>query len=462
MYRKKIYSVADFGVSGDGATKDTAAVQRAIDTCHEDGGGVVVCPPGAYLVAPLILRSGVTLHLEEGAVILGSADPADYADWQSERIDTSRAPYNARYLLIAEDASDIAITGRGTINGQGPSYYDQGQKSGINGRFWKIRDIGQRPGRMIWFIRCRNVTLEDVTFLNAPAWTLWLLGCENVDISNLTILTPFEQVNADGIDVDSCRQVRIRHCRIKTGDDAIILRAINRVLKERRPCEQVTVENCALESNCNAVRFSYVRDGSIRDVSLTNVSIRNAVRGIICQIPTAKVLLFPPPKEESDLDALSNAGYTVPIVENLSFTNISIEAKQPIWFFLDDRAVAHRIANIRFENIRMAGTTPSVIKGNAETPIENVSLRNVHLTVQEGAPFWSSSGDFKDRAVAFNCCHCRNLEVSSLIVEGGSDHKGADVPIFDLRSAEEVRVRGLTNRTRHPGFTDQESLAATV
>jgi len=445
MQIDKIYNIRELGAMGDGRADDTEAIQNAIDLCSSEGGGKVLCPAGIYSIRPLILRSDVNLHLEENALLRGSANPDHYPNWKSRNINSDHIPYNARYLIIAESERDISITGRGVINGQGPAHYDTFKKEGL---FWCIKDKATRPGRMIWFIRCHNIHIEEVTFMESPAWTFWMMGCENVSFHKVTIKTPYEEINADGIDIDCCRNVRISHCDIKTGDDCIVLRGINRALKEGKFCEQVTVENCTLESNCNAIRISYVRDGTIRNARFSNISIFNSRRGIICQIPTPKVLMAE--AETEFLDRPKQNGISVPVVENIRFENISIQAQQPIWFYLENEAIAHRVANIRFENLALEGSMASVFKGNKETYLENISLHNIQLVIKNKKTFWGSSADLTETALGFEIAHCRNLQASNFIVEGQNETKSDEAPVFYIQQSSEIYISQLINRTPNP------------
>jgi pectate lyase len=445
MQKQKIYDIRELGAVGDGSADDTEAIQNAIDLCSSEGGGKVFCPAGIYSIRPLVLRSDVNLHLEENALLRGSANPEHYSDWKSRNINPEHVPYNSRYLIVAENERDISITGRGAINGQGPAHYDTLNKDGL---FWPIKDKATRPGRMIWFIHCKNIQIEEVAFAESPAWTFWMMGCENVTFHKVTIKTPYEEINADGIDIDSCRNVHISHCDIKTGDDCIVLRSINRALKEKRFCEQVTVENCTLESNCNAIRISYVRDGTIRNARFSNISISNSRRGIICQIPTPKVLLAD--AETDFLDHPNQNGISVPVVENIRFQNISIKALQPIWFYMEDEAVAYRVANIRFENLSLEGSTASVLKGNKEAHLENISLHNIKLVIRNEKTFWGSSADLTETALGFEVAYCRNLQVSNCIVEGQNEAKSEESPVFYIQRSSEIYINQLINRTPNP------------
>jgi hypothetical protein len=445
MQKQKIYDIRELGAAGDGRVDDTEALQNAIDLCNSEGGGKVLCPAGIYCIRPLILRSNVNLHLEEKALLRGSANPDHYSNWKSRNIDADNVPYNSRYLIVAENERNISITGRGVIDGQGPAHYDTFKKDGL---FWPIKDKATRPGRMLWFIRCQNIHIEDVSFMESPAWTFWMMGCENVTFDKVTINTPYEEINADGINIDGCRNVRLSHCHIKTGDDCVVLRGINRALKEKRFCEQVVVENCTLESNCNAIRISYVRDGTIRNATFSNISISNSRRGIICQIPTPKVLLAD--AETDYLDNPKHTGISVPVVENIRFQNISIKAQQPIWFYLEDGAIAHRVANIRFENLELEGSTASVFKGNAETHLENISLHNIQSVIKNEKTFWGSSADLPETALGFEVAYCHNLQASNFIVEGQNEAKGSEAPIFFIQRSSEIYVSQLINRTPNP------------
>ena len=183
---ENVYNIRDFGAIGDGKTKDTAAIQAAIDKCSQSGGGRVLIPPGTFLTAPLVLKSNVDLHVSEGAVLLGSADIEDYVNWKSEKLNTQFAPYNSKYLIVAEDESNISLTGRGTIAGQGLVYFD---RSG-DGRTWPAIDRNERPGRMIMFALCRNVLVEGLTFIESPAWTFWAIGCDQIKFDKINIINP--------------------------------------------------------------------------------------------------------------------------------------------------------------------------------------------------------------------------------------------------------------------------------
>jgi hypothetical protein len=191
-----------------------------------------------------------------------------------------------------------------------------------------------------------------------------------------------------------------------------------------------------------------VRDGTIRNATFTHISISNSRRGIICQIPVPKVLLdYPEPHQWDDS---SQAGISVPVVENMLFQNISVQAQQPIWFYLDDDAIAHRVANIRFENLTLDGPTASVFKGNKNTLLENISLHNIHSFIRNKPTLWGSSADLPETALGFEVAYCRNLQASNFIVEGQNEIKDSEAPIFYIQRSSEIHISQLINRTANP------------
>ncbi|MFH1024605.1 MAG: glycosyl hydrolase family 28-related protein, partial [Planctomycetota bacterium] len=174
------FNVREFGAAGDGKTLDTNALQAAIDACAAAGGGVVHCPPGLYRIGTTEIKSNVNLHLEAGAVLLGSTRREDYyAAAPPSQPDPEKALF---HLIVARAAENVAITGRGVIDGQGDSFFlpRQPGDTHLGARDW-------RPWRMVSFLECRNVLLEDVTLRNSPAYTVWPCGCDDVRIRGIRL-----------------------------------------------------------------------------------------------------------------------------------------------------------------------------------------------------------------------------------------------------------------------------------
>src|ERR1017187_4555942 len=206
---KLTFNVRDFGSTGDGVTKDTAAIQQAIDRCWVLGGGEVLVPAGNYLTGALALKSNTLLRLDKDAAILGSPDFADYpvsqVRWEGKWIQGRTA------LIYANDAGHTGIVGPGRIAGN----------PALGGR-----PNAQNPLRhpaLIEPINCHDLRFEDFSTDYRLMWCLHPTYCENVVIRNLTIRSTGG--NGDGIDIDSCRHVRIDTCDISTGDDCISLKS---------------------------------------------------------------------------------------------------------------------------------------------------------------------------------------------------------------------------------------------
>lgn len=431
-----VYDIREFGAVGNGVEKDTEAIQEAIDCCSREG-GVVMVPSGVFLTDSFRLRSNVRLHLSKGAVLLGSDNPADYPEWESDLFHSENAPYNAKYLIVAENEENIAITGEGTINGQGTAHYDS---SDSGATWWPVRDRATRPGRMVMFAFCRNIRIEGITCVDSPAWTFWVLGCNTVAFDRVTIRTPSQAINTDGIDIDSSRNVSITHCDIRTGDDAIVFRAIDRVMKKPMPCEHAIVENCTLTSRCQAIRVGYIRDGIIRNITIRNITILDSVRGIICQVPS------PGETPEKRHDLPKGAG---PLIENICFENISIDANQPLWVYISDEGWARGISNLRFENLRIRGSTASVLKGNSATPLENIMFSNIRITMISGKPCHTSPLKLRDQALVLACEHVRNMSFCNVFIEGGNTFRDTSMPALHFARIEGLDLRTAINRSEH-------------
>ncbi|UCF37837.1 MAG: glycoside hydrolase family 28 protein [Acidobacteriota bacterium] len=249
-------SVFEFGARPDGVTLNTKAIQEAIDARSSSGGGTVYFPPGTYLSGTIVLRSHVTLLLDAGAVLLGSPELKDYpVTIPAYRSYTDN--YTERSLIYAENAENIAILGRGTVDGQGAAFKDRKTPEDP----YKLRPY------MIRFIQCRDVTVRDVTLRNSPMWVQHYLACDDVLIEGITV-DSIVAGNNDGIDIDSCHRVRISNCDIRSGDDAIVLKATS-----DRACRDVTVTNSVLKSDCNAFKLGTESNGGFQNITFSNSTI---------------------------------------------------------------------------------------------------------------------------------------------------------------------------------------------
>ena len=193
------FNVIDFGAVGNGAALETEALQKAIDHCASNNGGTVYFPPGVYLTGTIFLPSNLRIHLEKGAVLLGSDRLEDYPE-TIQKLRSYTDNYTVRSIIYAEGKENIAISGEGIIAGQGGKFE-------VVYHPYKIRPY------MIRMIECKNILIEDIVLLNSPMWVQHYMACDHLTIRNITVSSRRSNVNNDGIDIDGCHFVHITGCR---------------------------------------------------------------------------------------------------------------------------------------------------------------------------------------------------------------------------------------------------------
>jgi polygalacturonase len=381
------FNVVDSGAVGDGVTVNTAAIQSSIDACASGGGGTVLFPAGRFVTGTLFLKDKVCLHLESGAVILGSTHLDDYPIIRCEYPSKSDS-YTARALIWGEGLTNVAITGFGTIDGQGASFH--GKKAtpeemkphsdayAAEGRHTPEAHYFNRP-YLIRLISCRDVRVHDVTLQNSAMWMQHYLNCEHVSIRGIKVFNHVA-ANNDMIDIDGCRYVTIADCYGDTDDDALTLKSTGAA-----PTEHVTITNCILASHCNALKAGTESAGGFKDIAITNCVIkRSAVE----------------PALSGRDEGL--AGIALEIVDGGTLDGVVIsnvviqDTTAPIFLRLGDRGRPARKAdpkpaagtfrNVIISNIvaRGASATGCAIAGVPGHPIEDVILENIRIEFAGG------------------------------------------------------------------------------
>lgn len=263
-------SVLDHAPAADGITPDTAAFQRAVDEVGAAGGGTLTVPPGRYLLGGVILRSGVHLHLEAGAVLVASPHYADFATHES----LSEAESSRHALLYARDADHVTITGPGRIEGNGVAYAavtpdEHGYRAPAD----------QRP-RIVLLEGCRDVRVEGLHVHDAPMWGIHLVACDRAVLRALVLDNSMTLPNTDGIDIDSCTDVVIDGCVIRGADDAICLKTTRKPAPYQRPTRGVVITGCTLASRSCALKIGTETHEAIEQVVATGLVIAPTNRAI--------------------------------------------------------------------------------------------------------------------------------------------------------------------------------------
>ena len=259
--RTQVFDITKFGAAGDGKTLNTRAIQAVIDACG--AGGVVRVPAGVFLSGAIFLKSDMTLHLDEGAVLLGSPDPKDYPVMKYRSEGKEKPCYAS--LINTPDAKgtrwrNITIAGSGTINGNGTvlRQEEMSEKAAERGRVICIRDTD-------------GLYLQGVTIRQSPFWCVHPIYCNGVTVNGVSIHTKYDEaghpypgmVNGDGLDPDSCRNVFIFNCHIASEDDCIALKS-GRDAEGRAvgiPTENVRISHCLFTSGFGVAMGSEMSGG---------------------------------------------------------------------------------------------------------------------------------------------------------------------------------------------------------
>lgn len=393
----KTFNIVDYGAVADGETNNSEAIKKAIATCTEAGGGKVIIPAGKFLTGPIHLKSNVNLHLEEGAEVLFSKNSADYLPVVHTSYEGQEL-MNYSPLIYAYKQNNIAVTGKGTFNGQAdktnwwpwcgaeryghvkdtPKQTDQHNLP----RLWEMSESNTPVSERIFgaghqlrplFMQpfeCENVLIQGVTFTNAPFWVIHPIKCNYVRVEGVTVRS--HGPNNDGCDPEYSKNVHINNCTFDTGDDCIAIKS-GRNNDGRRvniPSENIVVENCDMQDGHGGVVM-----GSEISAGVRNVFVRN------CKMDS--------PELDRAIRIKTNTlrgGF----VENVFVKNIQVgQVKEAVLkintyygiYGTQEGAFIPSIKNIHLEdiNVEKGGKYGILIKGRPESLVKNVTLTNVHI-----------------------------------------------------------------------------------
>lgn len=422
------YNVLKYGARNDSTKLSTEAIRKAIAAASKAGGGTVYFPAGKYLTGAIHLKSNITIDLEAGAILYFSDNFDDYLPMVPTRYEgidiTSFSP-----LFYAYKAENITIKGRGVIDGQGKKWWDYAegksrasQDSKWQQEFFRLnKDIlkPDQPGVIergfmrppfIQPMYCRNVRIEGITIRNSPFWTVNPEFCDNVTITGVTINNP-KSPNTDGINPESCRNVRISDCHISVGDDCITIKSGKyRAGRQMNvPAENYTITNCTMLSGHGGVVIGSEMSGGVKKITISNCVFDGTDRGI--RIKTAR----------------GRGG----VVEDIRVDNVVMKNIRDQVIVLDMQYAKSeaepvtertpRFRNIHFSNITAEGNQAGLLNGLSEMPIENVTFSNINVDTKQGFTVREA------RNVAFH-----NVQVNTQIG-----------PAVRAENAQQLRLDGL-------------------
>lgn len=378
---KQQYDICDYGACSDGKTLNTAAIQKAIDACHQAKGGSVICGPGTFLTGTLELKSNVDLHLAAGCCLKGSSSLEDYPPFIAEGFHTERSPEKSSISLIrAIHAENFSITGTGTIDGAGLAFYDTSRPDG------KLDKPDTPRPRIGMFYQCRSLLIQDVKLVDSACWTLWLMQCQEAKIHRIAISGNRRMRNMDGVDVDSCRNVTISDCRFDTEDDCVAVRAMQQLYDAPAVCEDISVTHCVMNSSCQGVRVGCPGDGIIRNCTFSNLEIESEANGIV----------FNNPRRYLPVGNTGSAHIT-----NITFSHVVIHCKRnPLSIDVEDGIALQALADLSFSDFRIQSGAPCRVQGCAETIIRNIHFENIQI---------QTSGDD-----AILCRYCEGVKLTNV------------------------------------------------
>lgn len=395
-------NITEFGAVGNGTIINTTAFRNAIDTCHFTGGGTVSVPQGKYLTGTIVLRSDVNLHLEPGAVIMGSPVLNDYF-LNNEKVG----------LIYCENAENVSITGLGTIDGNGDVFMNLKEYKKISsegtrycrqkGQFRVIDGVAQdgpvvpleRPNQMIIFSNCRNVTVSNVVITNSPYWTLHFADVDGGVISDVKIYNNLLVPNNDGIDLTSCSNINVTGCDIRGGDDGFAITGYSHHFDLAgyknivHPSKNINVSNCNIVSRSSGIRIGGWDQNHMSNYNFSNINITNSNRGIVLTV--------------RDSGSISD----------MHFQNINIETRlhtgdwwgngEPIQVAVlrgTPGVPLGTIKNVYFSNIIAKSEAGIVVWSSDESEIENLQFRDVSLKIMNSVMNDCAGGNFDLRPVS--------------------------------------------------------------
>ena len=437
-FRRDTFNILNYGAVADGMTLNSAAINNAIAECAKQGGGTVLIPRGSFVTGPIMLKSNINLHLAEGALVIFTPDFDQYPLVVStfEGVEAARC----QSPVTAENIENIAITGKGIMNGNG-YYWRPVRRDKLTESEWKAhlkkyggvlsedqktwyssakalkgfndKTIGKLAGgkklsdfedvkdflrpNMIRIFNCKNVRIQDVTFENSPAWTTHIQFSEHITIKNLTVKNPWYGQNTDALDLESSKNALVEDCHFDTGDDGICIKS-GRDEEGRRkgmPTKDVIVNNCVVYHAHGGFVVGSEMSGGVNNMFVSNctfigsdIGLRFKTTrgrgGLVENIYVNNVNMKDIPAEAILFDMYYMA--KDPVV-------LSGEKREPpkVEFKPVDETTP-QFRNFYFRNITCNGAAKGIfVRGIPEMHVKNIWIENAVLQASEGIDIQEAS-----------------------------------------------------------------------
>jgi hypothetical protein len=367
----KDYKASLFGIHSDGKTLNTTSIQFAVNYINANGGGRLVFYVGRYLTGTINLKSNVTIHLEEGAVLVGSTNPFDYekttASW-------------CYALLVAYDQENIGISGKGIIDGQGAEVARNvvnNIEKGLTKDAYKYGrpSEGNRP-MLVYFKRCKEVKITEITYKNSASWNQTYDMCKNLVIDGITVDNT-TYWNQDGIDIVDCDTVSITNCYIDAADDGICLKSHDATSF----CNNIFISKNKIRTSANGIKFGTASKGGFKNIKIVNNIVFDTYRSAIALESVDGGFL-----EDIEIDSLQvfNTGNLIYLttgerikgkkssLKNIKISNVyaEIPAKKPDTAYGYEGPTEDQPRNV---------SPAIIIKGLPESIISNVIFKNFEI-----------------------------------------------------------------------------------